>query len=145
MEHEALATNEATIIEQRDRWLREYMRGGPDRRAKCQELGATAEAIEKATNARQRWDAEQAQWLRDEVGELDRPMAKVIPAVAPGTSSGQSAITVGATSSPDRGSPTGAAQASVSPLSSGAPVGAPSVSPVMPPPTVWDRRKQGRQ
>jgi hypothetical protein len=79
-----------------DLWLREYMRGGPDRRQKCREMGATAGAIEKATDARRLWDAEQARWLADEVGAdaLVRPVtAKVIPAVhdVPGASLGQAA------------------------------------------------------
>ena len=90
--NEALAMGGAlaeTNKGQIDRWLREYMRGGPDRRQECKALGATAGAIEKATEARRQWDADQARWLTEEVGEgaIDRPndsAARVHTVPAPG-------------------------------------------------------------
>jgi hypothetical protein len=125
--NEALAMGGAlaeTNKGQIDRWLREYMRGGPDRRRECKALGATAGAIEKATEARRQWDADQARWLTEEVGEdaLDRPVtAKGFPAVHDVSGAAGVSATLGATSSPS--SPMKAAQAE--PLPSSAPVGAP--------------------
>jgi hypothetical protein len=93
MEHDALAPTEtlAGTEGQINRWLREYMRGGPDRCEECLRRGALPEVVEKARDARRQWNADQAKWLADEVGEgaIDRPeTAKVIPAVpnVPGAS-----------------------------------------------------------
>jgi hypothetical protein len=61
MEHDALAPNETLVGTegQINRWLREYMRGGPDRCEECLRLGALPEVVEKARDARRQWNADQ--------------------------------------------------------------------------------------
>ena len=61
MEYEALVPTEtlAGTEGQINRWLREYMRGGPDRCEECLRLGALPEVVEKARDARRQWNADQ--------------------------------------------------------------------------------------
>src|SRR6516225_6913419 len=118
MEHEALAPNEtlAGTEGQINRWLREYMRGGPDRCEECLRLGALPEVVEKARDARRQWNADQY---------ADAECAPIIdPPQRAGEQTEIKSAAIGAMPAPGAAVPGAQAE---SPLPSSAPVpGAPS-------------------